>query len=844
MESVAGEKGKYKMKELVKIPCLLLLLFFGSNVIGYELRTHSQLTNHGYQNSILADISLVLSELGLEDAQSDNPFGSKHYEVSGSLISELKEDPFEAENMPTGVDSLSLPGWLMRGAIREDDHVRRGNPDDSCYVPGPNPQYPGLTNRPVNHFYDPIDNDPLETKFGLNLGDRAPRWGIGSIEPFQIPQQENTGTGNHFSMFNALEAMYRALTGHGSDGSDQIGPDGSTPATGQEQEDVRNAYWATAFRSLGDVLHLIQDMAQPQHTRNDIHSGACGPFIQEQFTGHKSVFEQYIEDRATGRAFKMAGLGNVPTTPLNFAGYPVPEFDDYVSYFSTRHLDSGETSRRGLADYSNRGFFSAGTNLGSNTYASPQNNPGAYTLVALSEDWLGQSLPGGATIDLFQGTVPDSVTGANDVAFLTTNGMFDQFLVERGQSPRYTLTKTNYDDMANLLIPRAAAYGTGFLNYFFRGRLKILGVTIESEGAMQKLEVTIENKSTTGNTDYDLHDGMFDLFYEATDGRRMPMTATYGASVDSAGIPFEERWTIKADIPSDANLQAEKPFVLVYQGQIGDEEGLAGIVFGPERFYVSFYNYIELPGFVVKYDTLGNAHGSFSSGTTDSDTRELAVYQGNRYVTHNQFIYKNGASFLGAFDFSNGIASNSQYVFVADTNGPVVEVYTHAGQSVQSFNSESPSFPYPVQQDISANETRMCIVDESEYAGLWDVNGGFLMDLIRYPAVDAVWACASTEDRHYVYVLSSGIGAVQVYDDAGTLITQVALSAGAWKGSGIGASEYNLQIPAFYENRVYIIGRHVDNEDNEEYRLDQVFSPNGPTIYPYDAAADLAQPLE
>jgi hypothetical protein len=28
----------------------------------------------------------------------------------------------------------------------------------------------------------------------------------------------------------------------------------------------RQAYWATTFRALGDVAHLVQDLAQPQHT--------------------------------------------------------------------------------------------------------------------------------------------------------------------------------------------------------------------------------------------------------------------------------------------------------------------------------------------------------------------------------------------------------------------------------------------------------------------------------------------------------------------------------------------------------------------------------------------------
>ena len=61
---------------------------------------------------------------------------------------------------------------------------------------------------------------------------------------------------------------------------------------------MRKAYWATLFRSLGDVVHLIQDMGQPQHTRNDPHAGKLG---RGWIAGHTSIYEKYIEARATAR---------------------------------------------------------------------------------------------------------------------------------------------------------------------------------------------------------------------------------------------------------------------------------------------------------------------------------------------------------------------------------------------------------------------------------------------------------------------------------------------------------------------------------------------------------------
>ncbi len=63
-------------------------------------------------------------------------------------------------------------------------------------------------------------------------------------------------------------------------------------------EEIRKAYWATTFRSLGDIVHLIEDVAQPQHTREDPHSGDCWD-IASGVVGHASFFERYLEARIT-----------------------------------------------------------------------------------------------------------------------------------------------------------------------------------------------------------------------------------------------------------------------------------------------------------------------------------------------------------------------------------------------------------------------------------------------------------------------------------------------------------------------------------------------------------------
>lgn len=141
----------------------------------------------------------------------------------------------------------------MRGAIREDDVLNPANdqPLDDPYNTGSKL----ADNRVLNHFYDPAHDWPLHV--GAVLGKKAPDWAVGAKDVFSQPHAPEPGRRNHFTVFDAREAMYRALTGRNKDGQ----------AIAKTQEE-RNKYWATTFRALGDVVHLI-------HTRNEINRRAC-----------------------------------------------------------------------------------------------------------------------------------------------------------------------------------------------------------------------------------------------------------------------------------------------------------------------------------------------------------------------------------------------------------------------------------------------------------------------------------------------------------------------------------------------------------------------------------------
>ncbi|MHB1233846.1 MAG: hypothetical protein ACYCZQ_14865, partial [Burkholderiales bacterium] len=128
----------------------IFLLVASGTVNAYELGTHGRLTYEAYKRSVLSDVQ-ILSDWGLENGK--NPFGEFYYDVSGATVNERSRHLFEQQldRMPNGAEPLSLEGWLMRGAIREDD-VPAANGDN----PQDDPYNPAGFFRVFSHFYDPI----------------------------------------------------------------------------------------------------------------------------------------------------------------------------------------------------------------------------------------------------------------------------------------------------------------------------------------------------------------------------------------------------------------------------------------------------------------------------------------------------------------------------------------------------------------------------------------------------------------------------------------------------------------------------------------------------------------
>ena len=434
-----------------------------ANSVGYDLATHAHITLEAFNQSLLQSDPARLRDLGIPSLQYTT-LGDKYFDIRGNDVQPRESYPFDFDlkKMP-GVEGANadrripsrLHGWLMRGAIREDDSGEMAGvyfaderePQDDPFV---------NINRWCNHFFDPLTyfalTDPNAVVLCLtDTHASAPVWASGAIDPFQTPQQEQVPRSNRFTLYDAREAMWRALTGH--DRNQNV-----VASTGVD----RKAYWATTFRSLGDVLHLNQDMAQPQHTRNESHG-----------IGHAAVYEKYINARARGdKKFEIDGRTVVPATmaPLIYAGYPAPTFNHYSKYWSTGRGQASSDNGKGLADYSNRGFFTPARNIDDSDYPLPSHDLSKYGSLAIPT-------AAGLKEEYLTAVVPDKyLNQSSDPIRMTRASMWDDSLIASEGIPTaatYSLDQATYDDRVALLLPRAVGYSAGLLDYVFNGRLLI-----------------------------------------------------------------------------------------------------------------------------------------------------------------------------------------------------------------------------------------------------------------------------------------------------------------------------------------------------------------------------------
>jgi len=322
---------------------------------------------------------------------------------------------------------------------------------------------PGL--RSFNHFFDPTRDAPLTV--GVPLGYTSPNWSLsGGL------------FGQDFALKNARADLVEALTS-------------LTVA-------LRSAAFGRLFQSLGQEIHHLQDMAQPQHVRNDAHSDALGNVDLGPFN-HPSRYERMTA----------LDLVDAASAALEHATV-VPVYPAYRDVFRTPR-DFWTQAGKGIADFTNANFVSHGTNfcyiggLGANPrYAQPV--PTRITEESVAALFEGRDVPpavdalcrktgqapqqylAGCVFKFVASNVTDALTGeVSENPRASTLSALDEDMLRYQQSASacddishfftgavFSLNAFNFQAAYPYLLPRAVAYSAGYINYVFRGQIEIM----------------------------------------------------------------------------------------------------------------------------------------------------------------------------------------------------------------------------------------------------------------------------------------------------------------------------------------------------------------------------------
>lgn len=507
----------------------MLGCLYGAHASGYQEPTHQSFALAAITQSDVAVDPGLLKALGLQGySDSEN----KYQNSDGAM--------------------QTIPAIVSFGAEHEDST---------------SPQV-----RPKNHFFDPQHN-------GVGL-----LYGFGTPSPSWILEGE--GQEHEFSYRKARKDLAAALSS-----SLQV---------------VRDQHWGQVFQSLGHVIHHIQDMAQPQHVRDDLHIDK-----DQADKGIQQAFASLVHDPSYYERYTQSDTARVTWEPLALQAIPAVVHSRAREYWT----NSADT---GMADFTSRNFVSKGTNFGLNggsvvtdkSYPLPlPQKPIPASRVRLDDPELGLAngvelcealkqqreagkvkVPPGVDceIEFVASAIASPWPGeAATNPRASSLSLFDAEFLRYGKRYTYasqysngeesldrsfTLNHFNFETAYRYLIPRAVAHSAGLINHFFRGRMEMVDAGLDGE----QTRIRVRNTSVSGN---DFGPGTFRLFYESYDGSRKPLPIETGGDLKSGQFGIGKTHELTFVAPEDIDLIRDDPYVLVYEGNIGVESAVAGLVF-------------------------------------------------------------------------------------------------------------------------------------------------------------------------------------------------------------------------------------------------------------------------
>ena len=503
-------------------------------IVPILLYVNSALYGWGNENTHPA-----LTERSLEVDSTAHDYFKTRLGLDGGLSTQLQLDATRwpapdliERGMNQNIPTRSIVEWFREGSKLEDAKLRQA--------------------RSRHHFHDPTRNAGLENKtdhpnysgllgwatarFSTEFdatGQSAAIWAIHGT----AAQQPTT---NYNSWESGREYFYRSLT--------------------EESDNTREHYLALACVTLGHVLHMLEDMGVPAHTRNDFIFG----HLQYEWPSKiGNPLEGWVEEQVKQNGGQCPWSGTDPVIFAALANY----FDADV--YDGDYLGDGvqPPSTWGLSECSNYQFLSL------STIFCP-NDRSLYYFPHPSQDKMGTPILEGSKI-YFNGINYGVAHMARD-SYTYYKTIYGHYMVPPHVMKVVDSTNTTddvavFEDYADVTVPRTINYAAGLLNYFFRGKLAIEPNGLDGE----TVTFEIRNISDNSGVAQTLKGGTFEVFWDTADGDRI--------RIDDFTIPG---WTTSSELDygqhvtgtfSNPGSDDVKKYTVVYRGQISEDPAEADV---------------------------------------------------------------------------------------------------------------------------------------------------------------------------------------------------------------------------------------------------------------------------
>lgn len=372
-----------------------------------------------------------------------------------------------------------------------------------------------------NHFFDPQNNGRELTIAGVNCGQPSPRWALEDLQNF-ISQV--------YSYREAQKRLYTVFSG--ATEADRINAAGRV------------------FQSLGHIVHHIQDMAQPQHVRNEAHLDIVRPMPE-------AAYESIAREKLSAQ--KIAALIASKT-------YAVPMFPYASDYWS-----NPSAPYTGMADFASKNFVTYAKSYRYNNTTGTLDVVGDHPLpnqynvsdgslkTVVSKVVTFRSLSG---VEFYQnmlylnGEIFDSYPGG----YTSDKNQFVGAGRLLGALGGAKYTYFNWDDPLvreagwSFLVPRAVAFSSGLINHFFRGK-----IAVSRSGEQGKWLLS-------NGTNYPMQGQVGFYLRNVGNGSQVLLQQTSDVVVPGSGSVV-----LELSEPAEMQLSGNDQIVAVFAGRIGSE---------------------------------------------------------------------------------------------------------------------------------------------------------------------------------------------------------------------------------------------------------------------------------